>query len=414
MKIVILSDYFANMAGPMGIAKAMADGFKRLGYDVSVITTVQDKNQAGQKSIGGINIYSIYSDYNLFWNAYVGLYNPQTVKSVEGILNALKPDIVHAHNVHMRLSYHSLKLAKQAGAKVFLTAHDAMLFHYGKLTEFINKNYPSCSDFNYKISVWQQIKKAGKTYNPFRNILIRHYLKYVDKIFAVSNALKEALNQNKIGDVEVVHNGIDADFWQIPEKSVNDFKEQFGIQDKKAVLFGGRLSSVKGGKQIILAMEKIIKEMPETVLLVAGKIDAYAEELKQLAVDKNIGNNVIFTGWLSGSDLKSAFNACNVLVTPSLYLDPFPTVNLEAMACKKPIVGTCFGGTKEAVIDNKTGYIVNPFEAAILVDRIAKLLRNENLALNFGNSGYKRLIKAFNPGTMLNRILFWYKVSIKH
>ncbi len=182
MKIVILSDNFDNRggAGAVRIARAIAIGLKNFNHNVSVITTIQDKSLTGKKNENGINIYSIYSKYNLFWRAYRSLYNPQTIKHVVKIIEEIKPDIVHAHNIHTYLSYHVLKLAKKSGTKVFLTAHDVQLFHYGKLT-----------GVNYKVSVWQQIKRAGKTYNPFRNIVIRHYLKYVDKILCVSGGLKE-------------------------------------------------------------------------------------------------------------------------------------------------------------------------------------------------------------------------------
>ena len=298
MKITILSDFF-GFGGAQGIAMMLAKKLKELGHDVSVITTTQKEHSEGKSNSDGIGIYRVYSDYNLFWRPYLSLYNPQTVKHIAKIIEEVKPDVVHAHNIHIHLSYHALKLAKRSGAKIFLTAHDVMLFHYGKLTEFINPNDLFCPEnFNYKISVWQQIKRAGKTYNPFRNLIIRHYLNYVDKIFAVSDALKEALIQNGIANVATIHNGIDVSVWVVNDATTQNFKEKHNIQGKKVILFGGRLGWLKGGREICLAMKNVIKAEPDAILLLAGRIDGEMKEILDFAAGLGIDKNIITAGWL--------------------------------------------------------------------------------------------------------------------
>jgi len=403
MRIVILSDYFDDRGGAVGVAKALAFGLKNFGHDVSVITTTQNKTNTSIIPIMEVNgnesvpVYYVYSNYNLFWRPYLSLYNSQTVKAIKKIIDKIKPDVVHAHNIHIHLSYHSLKLAKKTSAKVFLTIHDTMLFHYGKITEF-----------NYKISVWQQIKRAGKTYNPFRNIIICYYLKYVDKIFAVSNALKHVLNVNGIYNVEVVHNGIDVNAWRINEESIQKFKNRYNIENKKVIFFGGRINKEKG-MMMMVVLKEIIKKIPRAMLLVATKIDNAAENMITMASDWGIEDKIVITGWLTGSELKAAYLASDIIVTPSIYFDSFPTINLEAMACKKPIIATCFGGSREAVIDGKTGYIVNPFNTKEMADKVIALLENPEKARAFGEAGYERVKNEFNLDKMINNYLEWYK-----
>ncbi|OGD29696.1 hypothetical protein A2833_02555 [Candidatus Azambacteria bacterium RIFCSPHIGHO2_01_FULL_44_55] len=408
MRIIILSDYFDDRGGAVGVARATAFGLKALGYEVSVITTIQDKAKAARRNENGVDVYQIYSDYNLFWRAYRSLYNPQTVGVVRKILGELKPDVVHAHNIHTHLSYYALKLAKKASAKVFLTAHDVMIFHYGKLTEFIDRDDLSCPEnFGYKITVWQQIKRAGKTYNPMRNIIIRYYLKYVDKIFAVSAALKKALGDNEIKNTEVVHNGIEIDYWR-PENSIADnFKSRFGLGDRLAVFFGSRLGA--DGQELIISAIKIVAgKIPQAVLLLAGKNNGNMKKMTDLADKSGVGKNVINCGWLSGQDLKAAFLASNVVILPSPYFDSFPLLNLEAMACKKPVVATCFGGSRESVVDSETGFIVNPFDTETLADRIVDLLENPEKAKIFGEAGYARVKAEFGLNRMIDNYLIWY------
>lgn len=424
MKIVILSDYFDNRGGAVGVAKALAFGLKKLGHDVSVITTAQNKTNTSiilplrgisrWETIMEVNgneqipVYYIYSDYNLFWRSYICLYNPQTIKTIEKIFADLKPNIVHAHNVHTHLSYYSLKLAKKSGAKVFLTTHDVQSFHYGKLTEFVNPKNLSCPEkFNYKISAWQQIKKAGKTYNPFRNFIIRRYLKYVDKIFAVSEALKQALEDNGISNITVVYNGIDADSWQVDDAKIEEFKKKYKLEDRKIILFGGRISKANG-MTMMVAMRKIAETVPQAVLLVAAKIDKAAENMIKTARDWRIADKIIVSGWLAGDELRAAYWSSNVIVVPSVYMDSCPLINMEAMACGKPVVATCFGGGREIVLDGETGYIVNPFDIDAMADKIIDLLQNPEKAIAFGEAGYERIKTKFNLDKMVNDYLCWY------
>jgi len=398
VKILILSDGIIpeSHGGAEVVTWNIAKTLAQIGEEVFIVTTTREKKSEGFKERKGVKIYTIYSAYHNRWRAYLSLRNPPVTKQVKEILNLLKPDVVHAHNIHNYLSYHCLKLAKKAGAKVFLTAHDVMLFHYGKLNEFINPNDLSFpKEFNYKVSPWQQIKKYKKRYNPFRNIIIKCYLKYVDKIFAVSKALKEALNQNNIDNVEVVHNGI-----TIKEEVLNDQVAQFiiknNLQGKKIVLFGGRLTKVKGGHQALLAMKLVAVKIPETVMLVLGEKNAYTNEMIEAARSLGLVQKLVFTGWLSGDELKAAYISSNVVIMPSICFDSFGMVCLEAMAYRKPVIATCFGGAKEIVLEDKTGYIVNSFDITLLANRILAILTDQSLADRLGQAGYLRAKEAFD------------------
>src|SRR3989344_1700992 len=410
MRILILSDSYATGGGAAQVTRFMAQGLKNRGHDILVVISTQDKTLADSKIIDGIEVRKIYTDYNLFWRAYRGLYNSPAIKEIKKIINNFKPDVVQAHNIHSYISYHALKIAKKSGAKVFLTAHDVQLFHYGKLVEFIDPNNLTVPEkFNYKINALQQIKRYGKTYNPLRNIVIRHYLKYVDKIFAVSNSLKEALTQNGITNVAVIYKGIDPSEWQSDKNDIEEFKKKYSLTEKKIVLFGGRLSETKGGKEIVLAMKKVTKEVSDARLLVLGEIDDYAKKMVDLAAGQGIKDKLIFTGWLMGDLLKSAFNACDIVAVPSICFDSFPTVNLEAMACHKPVVATCFGGSQEAVLDGETGYIVNPYDVNNLALKIIYLLKNPSEALRLGENGYTLVKTEFSLDKMVSNYLSFYE-----
>jgi len=400
MRILLLSDDFPpkSRGGAGVIAYNLAKSIKNTGHEVAVITTVNDLNQVGKIIQDGFEVYRLYSKYHERWRAYRSLYNPEIVKQLKNIINSWHPDIVHAHNIHYHLSYHCLRIAKKSGARVFLTAHDSLIFHYGKLSKI------------KKISQWTQFKKFKKRYNPFRNIIIRYYLKNVDRVFAVSHALKDALNLNGISNVLVIHNGINVDEWRAVDKDINGFKNKFNLINRKLVLFGGRLSGPKGGEKIVQAMSKIIDKKPEALLVVIGKIDDYSRKMISFAKELKIDKHLVFTDWISGNDLICSYYASDIVVVPSLYLDPFPTVNLEAMACKKPVVATCFGGSKEVVEDGKTGFVVNPYDIEEMSERILELLNDNLKAERFGRAGFDRIKSDFTLDIQTQETLHHYSL----
>src|SRR3989344_119905 len=230
MRILFLQDDFPPRSfGGAGISThELAVGMKEAGHNVFVITTCRDKNDAGEEDCDDLKVFKIASNYSGKWRSYVSLYNRPVVRQVEELLKRIRPDVVHANNIHFYLSYHCLKLAKQYAKAVVFTARDAMSFNYGKLE---TKRY--LESFDYRTTWRDHIRQAKKRWNPFRNFCIRRYLKYADKIFAISNSLKEALTQNSIKNVEVIYNGIDVDEWMVDDDDVARFQNKYGLFNKK-------------------------------------------------------------------------------------------------------------------------------------------------------------------------------------
>lgn len=412
MKILILTDDFPPRAvgGAGRVAEQVSSGYLSRGHEVFVITTVRSKKDEGDYMHEGVSVQAIHSDYARRWVSYRSLYNPSTVSKIGAYIKKYKPDVVHAHNIHYYISYYVLKLAKKSGAKVLLTAHDCMLFNYGKFDEYIDPNDLSIpTQFNYKISLWKHFTVYKKRYNPFRNIIIRHYIKYCDKICAVSRALEQALNANGIRNTTVVYNGMNITQWENWLVGATDNMLQKKLGQRPIVGFVGKLSGAKGGLQLLRAFKEIRACLPSSLLLVIGSEDSLTSNAKVLAREIDIASSIIVTGKLFGADLVAAYNACNVVVFPSLCLDTFGMVNVEAMLTSKPVVATCFGGAPEVVVDEVTGYIVNPYDTEMLAEKIIYLIKNPEIAKKFGEAGYERARKYFNLEKQIDEILYWFK-----
>ncbi len=409
MKILIISDGFPPQAGGGAeqVAYLYASELARTGHSVTVFTTVQKKEQAGDTMEEGMRVVRVYANYHPRWRAYVSLYNPQTIPALKKLFKDEKFDVIHAHNVHQYVSYHALRLARKSCEKVFLTAHDVMTIAYGKL-------YPrtrDCANPDYPTGFFAQMRFAGLRFNPLRGPIIRYYLSFVTRILCVSGAVERILNESSIKNTMVFHNGVSSSDMPLPESTVQEFKKKFALIEKKIILFGGRVTEGKGGMYVVAYLQKIAPSVPDAVLVVMGKENETTRRLQEKAREADLEDRVICTGWLSGDTLRSAYRIADVVIVPSLNLDPFPTVNLEAMAAGKPVVATCFGGSRESIVDGETGYIANPYDVDAFSDRIAELFDNQEEANRFGNAGRKRVEAEFDIRLRARQLIELFKRS---
>jgi glycosyltransferase involved in cell wall biosynthesis len=96
-----------------------------------------------------------------------------------------------------------------------------------------------------------------------------------------------------------------------------------------------------------------------------------------------------------------AWRRCLFGVVPSIWLDPCPTVALEAMAAEKAIIASSIGGLKEIVLENETGLLIPPGNVKALANAMLFLVDNPEVTIEFGNRGYDRLLKCFSSDIAL-------------
>jgi starch synthase len=158
--------------------------------------------------------------------------------------------------------------------------------------------------------------------------------------------------------VHVVHNGIDSEQWQRHEDA--DIVRRHGVDpDRPAVIFVGRITRQKGLPYFLRAA----RELPPEVQLVlcAGQADTpeIKDEVEGLIADlRESRDGVVWIAeMLPRAEVVALLSASTVFVCPSVY-EPLGIVNLEAMACEVPVVGTATGGIPEVVSDGETGWLV--------------------------------------------------------
>lgn len=406
MHVVFLQDDFPPMSfGGAGISTfELAKGMKDAGHKVSVITTCRKKEDAGEFEYEGLRIFRIHSDYDSKWRAYVSLYNPTVVRQVATVLKNIRPDIAHINNVHFYLSYHCFKIAKKYAKGVVWTARDVMSVHYGKLQ---TKQY--LDHLDPRVHWIDHVHKMKKKWNPFRNTIITWYLQYADRKFAVSHALQEVLARNGIQDVEVIHTGIDLDAWKIFPEAIVEFKKKYALENKKIIFFGGRLDEGKRALTVLETLAKVVTVIPDTMLVIASKEDATAAALRQEAAKLGVANHLILTGWISGDALKAAYHTSHVVLVPSTYFDSLPRIVLEGMAAGKPVLSSNYGGASEAIVNNSTGYLIDPFAPEDMAEKILYILKDSEKADVFGLAGIERMRTHFGLGAYIQKYLTEYQ-----
>jgi rhamnosyl/mannosyltransferase len=183
---------------------------------------------------------------------------------------------------------------------------------------------------------------------------------------------------------------------------VEKLRRQYG---QRIVLAVGRLVYYKGFEYLIQAMRFVDGR---AVIVGDGPL---REKLQRLSVGCGVADRVIFAGEKHGEDLAAYFHAADVFALPSIARsEAFGIVQLEAMACGKPVINTRLDSGVPAVsLDRITGVTVPPANSESLARAINNLLENGDLRSRYGKAGQMRVAQEFTVETMAQRTWQLYR-----
>ncbi len=405
--------FFCEIADP-GVGSSvrqmygLARELRARGHKTAVVATVREAAEATPTVIEGMTVFRLHSDYPLRWRGWVSLRNRAIERPLAAVLGEFRPDVVHAHLVHTHLGYHSLTMAKQAGARVVFTSHDAMTFCYQKLTCFHGGEAHGGELDDVVARASKCIPCQRFRFRPGRNRRIREVLERdVDRVTVVSDELGRVMRANGLPVHRTVHNALELGESPAPA-AVEAFRDRHGLTGCQVLAIGGRLHEQKGVGKLLEMLALLRPEFPGVRLIVMGRRETYDGEFRPQAARLGVEDLVVPTGWLGPDELPLAYAAADVFVTPSLCFDTFGIVNLEAMEQRRPVVATRFGGSMEVVEDGVSGFIENPFDVVAYAERIATLLRDEGLRAQMGEAGRAALVERFSMGRLADDFLGEY------
>ncbi len=398
MRIALLADTYPpeNRGGAGVVVERLAREFVRRGHAPHVIATSPDS--PGEAEQEGVRVTRLRSRYPERFRNTVAIANPLVLAGVHAALSDFKPDIVHAHNIHQHLSFASLRPASELDVPIAYTAHDFLLFCCIK---FICTN--GAVDFRQR---WFNCAKCQRfRWNPLRNTAIRARMEgQVDHLFAISRALQTALRANGYGGAEVVHNGVDPEWWDAGDGQ--RFRARLGLDREPLVLLAARVGRAKGAEAALEALARM--RDGEARLVIAGENPGYLPRFRRMAARLGVERRLVLPGWLAPAELRDAYRAAAVTIAPSTYPDPFNLTLIESMAAGTPVVASALGAGPEVVPDGETGYVVHPEDALGLADRIDLILRDRDHAAALGAAGQRRVAQQFTLARQADRTLARY------
>jgi len=263
------------------------------------------------------------------------------------------------------------------------------------------------------------------TYN-FKNSIKKFYNSIMvksDVLIAGSNFIFSHISENYQKFLNskkkflVIFRGINTEYFDsdtIKKKDIDKLKATWKIEDnKKIILLPGRLTAWKGQEMFIEAINLFKQSNPELdfIAVILGDDQGrtvFRKKLERLVEQFNLTQNIKFVD--NCNVMPVAYYISDVIVSSSIEPEAFGRVSVEAQAMKKPIIASNIGGSKETVIDNKTGLLFESGNPKSLCDKLNEIIKLDTLTLDLmGREGRKNVINRFNIEKMCLNTYSEYK-----
>ncbi|MDA9684200.1 glycosyltransferase family 4 protein [Candidatus Pelagibacter bacterium] len=267
--------------------------------------------------------------------------------------------------------------------------------------------------YNYK-------SKLKKFYN---SIMLRSKLTIAGSNFIfghINDNYSEYLNKNK--KLRVIFRGINVDYFNSKNISIlkqEKLKREWRIDPNKfIILMPGRLTYWKGHEKFIEALNILIEDYNFTnfhaILLGSDQgRKVYSKKLFSLVERYSLSKKISFINHCP--EMPLAYSLADVVVSASIEPEAFGRVSVESQSMGIPIIASNIGGSKETVLNKKTGFLYkhdDPRELAKSLNTVIQL-NQEELKL-MGNEGRKNVTKKFDVELMCDSNLREYKKLIKN
>ena len=266
--------------------------------------------------------------------------------------------------------------------------------------------------YNYK-------SKLKKFYN---SIMLRSKLTIAGSNFIfghINDNYSEFLDKNK--KLRVIFRGINIDYFNPKNISIlkqEKLKKEWSLDSNKfIIMMPGRLTYWKGQEKFIEALNILIEDYNFTnfhaILLGSDQgRKVYSKKLFSLVERYSLSKKISFINHCR--EMPLAYSLADVVVSASIEPEAFGRVAVESQSMGKPIIASNIGGSKETVLNKKTGFLYkhdDPRELAKSLNTVIQL-NQEELKL-MGNEGRKNVAKKFDVELMCDSNLREYKKLLK-
>jgi glycosyltransferase involved in cell wall biosynthesis len=233
-------------------------------------------------------------------------------------------------------------------------------------------------------------------------------LKNTTKIFAVSSALKDFLNERYLitDEVVVIPNCINPEKWQRDEKKLQNLKQKFGLDGKRVIGFVGSIFPYHGVDKLILAFEQLRKEVDDCKLLIVGG-GILREKLEMLAAEILPEDSFIFTGKVPHAEVFDYINLFDIAVMPDSNWYGSPVKVLEYGLMKKVIVAPDNGPLRDIIVNGEEGILVGK-SIEELTRGLTKAINEPKISLNMAFKFNQKIAEKFTWKKQAEKILSYF------
>jgi glycosyltransferase involved in cell wall biosynthesis len=245
---------------------------------------------------------------------------------------------------------------------------------------------------------------------------------------AGSNFIFSHINENyseylsKGKKLRVIYRGINVDYYNQKNISIlkqEKLKQEWKLSsDKFTILMPGRLTNWKGQEKFIESLNILVEDYDfinfQAIILGSDQgRTVYKKKLINLVERYNLNKRIKFISHCK--EMPLAYSLADAIVSSSIEPEAFGRVAVEAQAMAKPIIASNIGGSKETIINKKTGFLYkfdDPRELAKSLNTVIQL--NEEELKSMGNEGRKNITKKFDVETMCDTNLNEYKKLLEN
>jgi glycosyltransferase involved in cell wall biosynthesis len=254
----------------------------------------------------------------------------------------------------------------------------------------------------------------GRVANYFMGQLAAHEKEAAEKatlvvtISAYSKQKIEHFYGMKPTKIRIVPNGVDSERFT-PKGDCLDLKRRLNIEERKMVLFVGRLIPRKGLNYLIDAAKLVTKENSQTLFVIVGD-GPLRNSLSQKVQQATLSSNFTFLGDVSEKDLPALFRCADVFAFPSLQ-EGQGIALLEAQSSCKPVVAFDSSGVREAVLDGESGLLVKR-DSSALAEALLRLLSDSSMRQKMGQRGREFVTKNLSWDVCADRMFSVYEEAV--
>jgi len=323
---------------------------------------------------------------------FLNYFNPRATLQIRTILDKIKPDLIHLHNV-ARLGLDFLP----NGVATVQTIHD--FWYFCPRSDSLDFSGKPCENsyFGFKCIL------CGRDCIPFltntlRKALIRRFLNKIDLFIFPSKATMRTFAQRE-GAFErsvVIPHGI-----RVPEPP-----RSYDVGDPLRVLFVGRVERQKGIQYLVEAVQNVAGIQLD--ILGGGELQ---RSLKAY-IDKKGIRNVRMHGFVSEEIKWAYYENSDVVVVPSLWPEVSSLVAMEALSKGNVVIVTHLGGASELVDNGVNGFVLNP-DSATIRDKLLYLAKNPDVTQRMKREARRKAESTYRFQDHIARIENCYKLTLE-